>query len=57
MIALIAHDKKKTELLEFVRGHVEFFRNRKLVAAGNTGKLLREKLDLGGTGSPWSARW
>jgi methylglyoxal synthase len=37
MIALIVHDKKKAELLEFARGHVEFFRTHKLVATGHTG--------------------
>jgi len=46
MIALIAHDKKKAELLEFVRSHVEFFRNQKLVATGHTGKLLSDELGL-----------
>lgn len=46
MIALIAHDKKKTELLEFVRSRVEFFREQILVATGNTGKLLNEQLGL-----------
>ncbi len=46
MIALIAHDKKKAELLEFAREHVEFFRHYKLVATGNTGKLLHDELGL-----------
>ena len=46
MIALIAHDKKKAELLEFTRGHVEFFRTQKLVATGNTGKMLQKELAL-----------
>ena len=46
MIALIAHDRKKTELLEFVRSHVEFFRTQKLVATGHTGKLLNAELGL-----------
>lgn len=46
MIALIAHDKKKSELLEFARGHVEFFRTYQLVATGNTGKLLQDELGL-----------
>lgn len=27
MIALIAHDQKKSEMLDFVRQHVEFFRD------------------------------
>ncbi len=46
MIALIAHDKKKSVLLEFVRRHVEFFRTQKLVATGHTGKLLADELGL-----------
>ena len=46
MIALIAHDRKKAELLEFVRSRVDFFRQQKLVATGNTGKLLHEELGL-----------
>ncbi len=46
MIALIAHDQKKSEMLEFVRKHVDFFRQQKLVATGNTGKLLSEQLGL-----------
>ena len=46
MIALIAHDQKKTEMLEFVRAHVDFFRQHELVATGNTGKLLSEQLGL-----------
>ena len=46
MIALIAHDQKKTDMLEFVRAHVDFFRQHELVATGNTGKLLSEQLGL-----------
>ena len=46
MIALIAHDAQKDDLLEFVRQHVEFFKTHKLVATGNTGKMLAEKLGL-----------
>lgn len=46
MIALIAHDKKKSELVEFVRQRVEFFRTRQLVATGHTGKLLHDELGL-----------
>lgn len=46
MIALIAHDQKKAEMLEFVRAHVDFFRQQKLVATGNTGMLLAEQLGL-----------
>lgn len=46
MIALIAHDQKKSAMLEFVRTHVDFFRRQALVATGNTGKLLAEQLGL-----------
>ncbi len=46
MIALIAHDQKKMEMLEFVRAHLDFFRRQKLVATGNTGMLLAEQLGL-----------
>ncbi len=46
MIALIAHDQKKSQMLAFVREHVDFFRQQKLVATGNSGKLLAEQLGL-----------
>lgn len=46
MIALIAHDAQKTALLEFIRQHVEFFKTHKLVATGNTGKMLQDELGL-----------
>lgn len=46
MIALIAHDQKKPELLGFVRKHVDFFRQHPLVATGSTGRLLSEELGL-----------
>ena len=46
MIALIAHDQKKTALLEFVRDHLEFFRGVPLVATASTGRLLQEQLGL-----------
>ena len=46
MIALIAHDAKKQELLNFVRSHLEFFRTQQLVATGNTGRMLATELGL-----------
>lgn len=46
MIALIAHDAQKDSLLEFVRGHVPFFKTQRLVATGNTGKMLHDELGL-----------
>src|SRR5262245_6871664 len=46
MIALIAHDEKKKELLDFVRCHLDFFNRQKIVATGSTGRLLIEQLGL-----------
>lgn len=46
MIALIAHDRKKEDLVEFVRTHLDFFRSQQLVATGNTGALLQKELAL-----------
>ncbi len=46
MIALIAHDARKSLMLEFVRTHLEFFRTETLVATGSTGRLLNEELGL-----------
>jgi methylglyoxal synthase len=46
MIALIAHDAQKPNLLEFVRTHREYFAGRQLVATGNTGRLLHDQLGL-----------
>lgn len=45
-IALIAHDARKEQLLQFVRNHIEVFRSRPLVATGNTAKMLAEQLGL-----------
>ena len=46
MLALIAHDAQKDDLVQFVKHHIEFFRTQKLVATGNTGKMLTEQLGL-----------
>ncbi len=46
MIALIAHDALKDDLLEFVRTHLDYFRTVSLVATGHTGKMLQEHLGL-----------
>lgn len=45
-IALIAHDKKKDELVEFAKKHVEFFKNYDLVATGTTGGRVIEATGL-----------
>lgn len=46
MIALIAHDKQKSAMVEFARRHVDFFRGRQLVATGHTGCILTDELGL-----------
>lgn len=46
LVALIAHDRKKEEMVAFVRRHIEFFRSQRLVATGNTGLLLNRELGL-----------
>ena len=46
MLALIAHDAQKDDLVQFVKLHIEFFRTQELVATGNTGKMLNEQLGL-----------
>jgi methylglyoxal synthase len=46
MIALIAHDAQKAALLDFAREHADFFKTQKLVATGNTGKMLQAELHL-----------
>ena len=45
-IALIAHDKKKDNLLEFVKENVDFFEKYELVGTGTTGKLITDVLGL-----------
>jgi len=46
MIALIAHDEKKANLIRFVQTHADFFRTRPLVATGNTGRQINMKTGL-----------
>lgn len=45
-IALIAHNDKKDELIEFVRKHQEFFRGRNLLATGTTGRRVTDATGL-----------
>jgi methylglyoxal synthase len=46
MIALIAHDRKKQAMLEFVRHHIDFFGSVRLLATNSTGTLLHSELGL-----------
>jgi methylglyoxal synthase len=41
-IALIAHDGKKAQMVNFVRDNKKLLKNYKLIATGNTGALVRE---------------
>ena len=45
-VALIAHDKQKATMLDFVRRHREVFARFPLVATATTGKLLGAELGL-----------
>ncbi|HKM43674.1 MAG TPA: methylglyoxal synthase [Limnochordia bacterium] len=45
-LALIAHDKKKEALIEFVKEHLEGLRALELVATGTTGKLIMQATGL-----------
>ena len=45
-VALIAHDKQKTLILEFARAHREVLARFPLVATATTGKLLTRELGL-----------
>jgi len=45
-IALIAHDRKKSDLIEFAQTHEPQLREYDLIATGTTGKRLLEETDL-----------
>ncbi|MCY6485081.1 methylglyoxal synthase [Clostridium aestuarii] len=45
-IALVAHDNKKEELIDFVCRYRDVFGEHELFATGTTGKLINEKLEL-----------
>ncbi|MDP0489159.1 MAG: methylglyoxal synthase [Fusobacterium sp. JB021] len=45
-IALIAHDKKKDELVDFVKKHKDFFSKYELVGTGTTGTRIIQATDL-----------
>lgn len=45
-IALIAHDHKKPDLLEWVKFNRDILLQHELFATGTTGKLLEKELEL-----------
>jgi methylglyoxal synthase len=45
-IALVAHDKRKDELIEWAMKYKEQLKQHQLVATGTTGKLAEEKLGV-----------
>lgn len=45
-IALIAHDRKKQEMVQFVRDHQEILRQYQLIATATTGKTIAEQTSL-----------
>ncbi len=45
-VALIAHDKKKLDLIAFAKDHREILARFDLIATGTTGSILREKAGL-----------
>jgi methylglyoxal synthase len=46
IVALIAHDKKKLDLIAFAKDHRDILAKFELIATGTTGSLLREKAGL-----------
>lgn len=45
-IALIAHDKKKQVMIDFVKEHENRFANHNLHSTGTTGKVIMENTNL-----------
>ena len=45
-IALVAHDKKKPDLLDWIRHNRVLLARHKLYATGTTGRLIEEALDI-----------
>ncbi len=45
-IALIAHDKKKKQMVNFVQRYKDILKNHNLCATGTTGKIISEETSL-----------
>ena len=46
MIALIAHDAAKEQMIAFVKRHLKYLRAQSLVATASTGERIRRELGL-----------
>lgn len=46
LVALIAHDKKKEDMIKFVKAHYNIFKHCRLIATGTTGRLIHEETGL-----------
>lgn len=45
-VALIAHDKKKDDMIDFAKRYKDILKNHELYATGTTGKLINEIVGL-----------
>src|SRR4051794_23656134 len=45
-IALVAHDKKKEDLLNWAKANKEILKSHKLIATGSTGELIEKELNI-----------
>lgn len=45
-IALIAHDEKKADIIEFAKKYKDILKKHKLFATGTTGKMIQEATEL-----------
>ena len=45
-VALIAHDQKKQQMLDFIREHLSLLSPHSLLATATTGRRLRDELNL-----------
>ncbi len=46
LVALIAHDKKKDNMIDFVKAHREVFEHCRLIATGTTGRRIHDETGL-----------
>ncbi|MFR1707902.1 MAG: methylglyoxal synthase [Clostridium sp.] len=45
-VALVAHDKKKDDMIDFAKRYKDILKNHELYATGTTGKLINEIVGL-----------